>query len=219
MSKPRLLDLFCGAGGAAMGYSRAGFEVVGVDIKPQPHFPFEFIQADAMTLPLDGFDAIHASPPCQAYSSLKSKTTKDWPDLVALVRGRLRNTSAGWVIENVMPAPLHSGVVLCGLMFGLMTHRHRRFESSVLMMQPTLHDSPYPKTSTFKRKKQLDAGLLVSVTGNVGSYVGVPCMGIDWMTGGELSEAVPPAYAEFVGRQLMLALGSEREVEMAESNG
>jgi DNA (cytosine-5)-methyltransferase 1 len=208
MRKPRLLDLFCGAGGAAMGYSRAGFDVVGVDIKPQPHYPFDFHQMDAMDFPrVAGWggpvDAVHASPPCQAYSSLKSKTTREWPDLIAAVRQGLREWGKPYVIENVMPAPLHGGVVLCGLMFGLMTHRHRRFESSVLMMQPTLHDGPYPKTSTFKRKKQLDAGLLVSVTGNVGSYVGVPCMGIDWMTGDELSEAIPPAYTEFVGKRLM----------------
>lgn len=208
MSKPRLLDLFCGAGGAAVGYHLAGFGVVGVDIRSQPHYPFEFHQADAMTYPLEGFDAIHASPPCQRYSSLKSKTSRDWPDLVAPVRERLSRYGRPWVIENVMPAPLRSGVVLCGLMFGLRTHRHRRFESSELMLQPTLHDGPYPRTSTFKRKKQLDEGLLISVTGNVGSYCGPLAMGIDWMTGDELSEAIPPAYTEWIGRALLAQLGA-----------
>jgi DNA (cytosine-5)-methyltransferase 1 len=202
-ARPRLLDLFCGGGGATRGYQLAGFHVTGVDIAPQPHYCGDaFVQADALTFPLEGFDAIHASPPCQAYSSLKSKTTKDWPDLISSVRARLVASDADWVIENVMPAPLTGGVVLCGLMFGLKTHRHRRFESSVLMMQPTLHDGPYPKTSTFKRKKQLDAGLLISVTGDVGSYCGPAAMGIDWMTGDELSEAIPPAFTEYVGRQL-----------------
>ena len=116
MSKPRLLDLFSGAGGAAMGYHRAGFEVVGVDIKPQPHYPFEFHQADALTFPLDGFDAIHASPPCQAYSTMTRKPS-DHPDLYAPTRSRLVATGLPYVIENVIGAPYTHGFVLCGSMF------------------------------------------------------------------------------------------------------
>ena len=112
----RLLDLFCGAGGAAMGYHRAGFEVVGIDIAPQPNYPFEFVQADAMEFPLDGFDAIHASPPCQAYTAL---ATGKHPRLIEPMRERLASSGVPWVIENVVGAPLRQPVLLCGSMFGL----------------------------------------------------------------------------------------------------
>ena len=134
--KPRLLDLFCGAGGAAMGYHRAGFEVVGVDIKPQPHYPFEFHQADAMTYPLEGFDAIHASPPCQGYSPHVSSESSAWagtrgkdePRLIGAVRERL--VGHAYVIENVVGArrELRGPLLLCGTMFGLPIARHRLFE-------------------------------------------------------------------------------------------
>jgi DNA (cytosine-5)-methyltransferase 1 len=100
--KPRLLDLFCGAGGCSVGYHRAGFEVVGVDINPQPNYPYEFHQADAMTYPLDGFDAIHASPPCQAHSAMSVMwNAREHPDLVAATRARLVATGLPYVIENV----------------------------------------------------------------------------------------------------------------------
>jgi DNA (cytosine-5)-methyltransferase 1 len=212
VSKPRLLDLFCGAGGAAMGYHRAGFEVVGVDIRPQPHYPFEFVQADVLTFPygkLKGFDAIHASPPCQAYSSLKSKTKRNWPDLIAPTRTLLQATGLLYVMENVMPAPLR-GVVLCGSMFGLRTHRHRRFETNWLILQPSLHEygARMPRTTTRKRRADYADGAFISVTGDVGSYVGPTAMGIDWMTGNELSEAIPPAYTEWIGQRLFLTLAA-----------
>jgi hypothetical protein len=135
MSRPRLLDLFCGAGGAAMGYHRAGFDVVGVDINPQPHYPFEFHQGDAMTWPLDGFDAIHASPPCKAF------TRAGWSahfgyhdrhdDLLTPTRTRLVLQPAPWVIENVPGSPMAPSVVLCGSNFGLNLRRHRWFECSM----------------------------------------------------------------------------------------
>lgn len=115
MTKPRLLDLFCGAGGAAAGYHRAGFDVVGVDINPQPNYPFEFHQADAMTFPLDGFDAIHASPPCQRYSRMSTSRptlAATYPDLVAPIRERIER--GPYVIENVPGAPLVDPLVLCG---------------------------------------------------------------------------------------------------------
>jgi hypothetical protein len=128
----RLLDLFCGAGGAGVGYHRAGFEVVGVDIEPQPNFPFEFVQADAMTYPLDGFDAIHASPPCQAYSLASGYQGKGarakYPELVGPTRDLLVQTGLPWVIENVPNAPIRKDLLLCGEMFGLRLHRHRIFE-------------------------------------------------------------------------------------------
>ena len=161
MSKPRLLDLFCGAGGAAMGYHRAGFEVVGVDISPQPNYPFEFYQLDATalvqdvdnkcwhesqtktTLPgasyacLGNFDAIHASPPCQRYTTLVAQagTFGDYPDLVEPIREILKASGLPYVIENVPGAPIE-GVLLCGSMFGLKVIRHRVFESNVMLMAP-----------------------------------------------------------------------------------
>lgn len=205
----RLLDLFCGGGGAGMGYSRAGFDVVGVDIAPQPRYPFAFVQDDALDyLRAHGheFDAIHASPPCQAYSTLRAlQGDTEYPDMVDETRDALVASGVTWVIENVMSAPLQSGITLCGGMFGLRTYRHRRFESSVLMFQP-YHPPHVAKTSTKKRRACWDAGMHVSVTGDVGVYVGRLAMGIDWMQGNELSQAIPPAYTEFIGGHLRNAL-------------
>ena len=133
--KPRLLDLFCGAGGAAMGYHRAGFEVVGVDNRPQPNYPFEFWQRDALLVlrtcdPFD-FDAIHASPPCQAFTAYqRTCNVGDYPDLIAPVRELLKATGLPYVIENVHGAPLLESVVLCGSQFDLDVQRHRLFETN-----------------------------------------------------------------------------------------
>lgn len=205
-SKPRLLDLYCGAGGAAMGYARAGFEVVGVDIKPQPRYPFEFIQADATTFSLDGFDVVHASPPCQEYTPLRARQNgRHYPDLIASTRELLELAKVPWVIENVPNSPLRHYITLCGNSFGLRTYRHRRFETSWLMFQPE-HRSHTVATSTKKRRKDFDAGMNISITGDVGSWLGPACMGIDWMTGNELSQAIPPAYTEYIGKQLMAHL-------------
>jgi DNA (cytosine-5)-methyltransferase 1 len=144
MTRPRLLDLFCGAGGAAMGYDRAGFEVIGVDIKPQPHYPFRFIQDDALDVLLDegfvqSFDAIHASPPCQGYSRMRHLPWlkgNSYPLLIEPVRTALETAGVPWVIENVEDAPMPYSTVLCGQTFGLPLYRHRRFGSSVLIMAP-----------------------------------------------------------------------------------
>jgi DNA (cytosine-5)-methyltransferase 1 len=136
VTKPRLLDLFCGAGGCSAGYERAGFEVVGVDIEPQPNYPFEFHQADALTFPRDGFDVIHASPPCQAFSALKHLTTREHPRLVEPARAMLRESGLPYVIENVVGAPLLSPVMLCGSGFGLDVQRHRLFETNFPVMSP-----------------------------------------------------------------------------------
>lgn len=128
--KPKLLDLFCGAGGAAMGYYQAGFEIVGVDIKPQKNFPFTFIQDDALNYPLDGFDAIHASPPCQAYSvasQVHRNKGKKYPDLINPVREILKLSDKLWCIENVNNSPLINPIMLCGTMFNLGVFRHRRW--------------------------------------------------------------------------------------------
>lgn len=211
----RLLDLFCCAGGAAEGYRRAGFkEIVGVDIAPQPRYPFKFVQGDALEyLAAHGveFDAIHASPPCQRYSVVTraSGTPADHPDLVAPTRALLRVISRPWVIENVPGSPLLSPIVLCGAMFpGLRVYRHRLFESSVKLTVP-----PHPKhivksTGTQRgRKAHYEAGGFITITGDVGVYCG-GAMEIDWMNGNELSQAIPPAYTEYVGKQLVYAIDS-----------
>lgn len=219
MSRPRLLDLFCGAGGAAMGYYRAGFDVVGVDIKPQPRYPFEFHQADALDYCAEHgheYDAIHASPPCQDYSPLRARQNgKRYPDLYAPVKAGLLASGRPYIIENVPNSPLKDYITLCGGMFGLRTYRHRRFECSFLILQPP-HPRHIARTSTKKRRVDFDAGMHISITGDVGSWLGPACMGIDWMTGNELSQAIPPAYTEFIGRQLIriaTPAGGEEERE------
>lgn len=191
-----------------MGYHRAGFEIVGVDIDPQPNYPFKFIQADALSLPnffLASFDAIHASPPCQSYSPLGALSPdKSYPDLLAATREMLIGSGVPHIIENVMTAPLikERSVVLCGEMFGLRTIRHRRFESTIPFVAPP-HPAHTKPTATKQRKARWAEGWHVSITGDVGVYVGPEAMGIDWMTGDELSEAIPPAYTEYLGRQLL----------------
>jgi DNA (cytosine-5)-methyltransferase 1 len=207
MNRPRLLDLFCGAGGASVGYHRAGFDVVGVDIAPQPRYPFEFHQADALTYPLAGFDAIHASPPCQHASPLGALSPhKTYPALIEPTREALRAWGGPYVIENVMAARLdrRASVVLCADNMGLRTVRHRRFEpgGGVLLTAPA-HRPHRALTATSRRRERWAQGWHVSITGDVGTYVGPEAMGIDWMTGNELSEAIPPAYTQFIGQQLL----------------
>jgi DNA (cytosine-5)-methyltransferase 1 len=210
-NRPRLLDLFCGAGGAAMGYHRAGFDVYGVDIMPQPRYPFWFQRADALTFPLDGFDFIHASPPCQAYSDLAHRTKRIYPALIEPIRAHLLDSGLPFVIENVDGAPLNSPTVLCGQMFGLRLIRHRLFETSLFVWQP--EDPPHPLVYTTDKRKhhygQLDemtAPVSVNGGGNCSVEAARDAMGIDWMTKAELNEAIPPAYTEYVGRQLLVNL-------------
>lgn len=207
---PRLLDLFCCAGGAAMGYHRAGFEVVGVDIRPQKHYPFEFHQADAMTYPLDGFDVIHASPPCQGYSVTQSiNGGSDAPRLVEKVREMLAETGKFYVIENVPGAPLINYVLLCGSMFdGLRVYRHRLFECSPqIIFPPATCSHKYSMPASKGEYHTLDAQDFITCVGhNFRGSDGRKAMGINWMNRDELSQAIPPAYTEFIGRQLMEAM-------------
>lgn len=230
-TRPLMIDLFCGAGGASTGYHRAGFDVIGVDINPMPHYPFTFIQADAMEF-LDwmlahptniygSFDAAHASPPCQRYSPVTKKdgNPEDWPDLIEPVREQLLATGTPYVIENVMSAPLDKSrsIVLCADNMGLRTVRHRRFEYApwMTMVQP-LHMPHRARTATSHRKERWNQGWHVSVTGDgPGTHVGPEAMGIDWMTGNELCEAIPPAYTEYVGGQLMTYIGARERYELA----
>ena len=236
----RLLDLFCGAGGASEGYRRAGFEVVGVDINPQPSYPFEFHQGDALAfLRKHGreFDAIHASPPCQAYTSMRhlGKTAGDGaPKLVEPVRRLLRLSRVPFVIENVVGSPLINPQVLCGSMFGLGVRRHRLFETSFVFRHPACrhdartwpvavwgdgrpsrrearreHQGPIavygdnPEDSAIQRAGSNKPGLTRrAATLRVGQIA----MGIDWMDWKTLTQAIPPAYTEHVGRALAAAI-------------
>lgn len=205
--KPRALDLFCGAGGASMGLHRAGFDVTGVDIKPQPRYPFTFVQADALEYPLEGFDFIWASPPCQRYTMAQNaaKNAGAHPDLIPAVRARLQASAVPYVIENVVGAPLITPVLLCGLAFGLGVKRHRLFESSVPLLTPPCpsHDVDYFVIFGHEvrdRRHGQAAGRKNKIA------QGRIAMGIDWMTRGELSESIPPAYSEFIGKQAMAIL-------------
>jgi len=218
MARPHLLDLFCGAGGAAMGYHRAGFEVVGVDIRPQPRYPFTFVQADALEFlaaaNLAGIDAIHASPPCQDHSVISGQAGKHgtgW--LLSATREALAAQTAPWIIENVPGAPMRADFLLCGEMFGLRTVRHRRFELDprlpfLLSVPP--HQAHQRRTVSRQRIANLAAGMNISITGNTGSTIGPACMGINWMHGGEMSQAIPPAYTEYIGQQLVEHLALAR---------
>lgn len=182
-----------------MGYHRAGFDVVGVDIEPQPHYPFEFVQADALTFPLDGFDAIHASPPCQGYSSATSHFGSGHPLLIEEVRSRLLASGVPYVIENVRGAPLPSAVMLCGSVFGLRVWRHRYFESNVPMLVPSCqHKRKEPPINPYRTESRVRDGL------RVGSMLAFgAAMGIDWMTTREITEAIPPIYTEWIGQHLL----------------
>lgn len=223
--RPRLLDLFCCAGGAAVGYYRAGFEVVGVDIVNRPRFPYEFIEADAMKLDPDfiaSFDAIHASPPCQSYSDLAKRNGNgdEWPRLIEPVREMLINSGLPYVIENVEGAPLLDPVVLCGTMFpSLRVLRHRLFEANFKIVPPP--HKKHPKVHTFDKRKSHFGKTnewtdFVQVTGggNCRLAAARDAMGIEWMTKGEINEAIPPAYTELIGRQLMAHIkATEAEAE------
>jgi DNA (cytosine-5)-methyltransferase 1 len=213
-ARPRLLDLFCCAGGAGVGYERAGFEVVGVDLSPQPNYPFEFIEADALKLDRDflaSFDALHASPPCQSYSDLakRNRNAHRWPRLVEPVRMMLRRLGVPYIIENVEGAPLLDPVVLCGTMFpSLRVIRHRLFESNLPLEVPD--HRPHPLVFTHDKRKahygKLDQDVsFVQVTGGGNCTIAnaKDAMGINWMTKNELNEAIPPAYTEYLGRQVI----------------
>ena len=211
----RLLDLFCGAGGAAVGYHRAGFdEIVGVDIEPQPNYPFEFVQADAMTYPLDGFDLIHASPPCQAFSWSASRWKREHPELVASTRDRLLASSTPYIIENVIGAPLLGPTMLCGLMFNLNVLRHRLFESSEVLLPPghQSHAPPIWRDDLNDGSHRVRRSAYVTVAGQGGQSASYKfadwkeAMGIDWMTKKELTQAIPPAYTEYLGAQILSPL-------------
>jgi DNA (cytosine-5)-methyltransferase 1 len=223
--KPRLLDLYCGAGGCSVGYHRAGFDMVGVDIAPQPNYPFPFVQADALeylaTADLSGFDAIHASPPCQDHSPLRSVAGLHgtaW--LLDATREALIASGLPYVIENVEAAAMPGSLVLCGTEFGLTDgvrwlRRHRRFESNVFLMgaggcQCSRSTSP---TGVYGDLSRNDRPVQHSKRGDIMLRAGVATARLllecPWMDARELSQAVPPAYTQFIGEQLLTHLAKE----------
>lgn len=196
-----------------MGLHRAGFDVVGVDLAPQPRYPFRFIQADATTFPLDGFDFLWASPPCQRFCALATREDlSHYPDLIEPIRARLLACGAPFVIENVPGAPIRQDLMLCGGMFGLRSYRHRYFECSFPIAQPA-----HPKHAVRvnrrgeNRREHWARGGFITITGDVGVYCGPEAMGIDWMTGNEMSEAIPPAYSEYIGRAAIARIVGMKE--------
>ncbi|HZU00874.1 MAG TPA: DNA cytosine methyltransferase [Ktedonobacteraceae bacterium] len=229
MRKPRLLDLFCGAGGCAKGYADAGFEVIGVDNRPQKNYPYEFHLADALefldTADLSSFSAIHASPPCPRYTSITalSGNRNKHPDLVAIVRKKLQMTGKPYVIENVTGAPFEQGVMLCGSMFDLRIRRHRCFESNLLIMAPgpCRHHGEIMSIHGAHTRDYSGKVLVINENWqqsrkwrpiNVPKERGMEAMGITWaMTQDELSNAIPPAYTKWIGRQLLEYLRMDRE--------
>lgn len=228
--KPRILDLFCGAGGCSVGYARAGFEVVGVDINPQPSYPFEFIKDDALQvlrwlagdwhepaiagwLRFADLDAIHASPPCPAYANIsKQQGTADrHPKLIEPVRELLEATGLPYVIENVPGAPLINAVQLCGSSFRLRVRRHRLFETNFpLMAPPCVHGWQRSNTKRLRSGYAPPEDSVVPVYGGGQAGFDVAtcreAMGIDWMSTDELNDAIPPAYTEHVGHYLLAHL-------------
>lgn len=215
MTRPRLLDLFCCAGGAGMGYHRAGFDVVGVDIKPQPRYPFGFIQADCLALDMDfvqSFDAIHASPPCQAHSTMKSMhNAAAHDDLIPATRALLIASGLPYIIENVEGARAHlrQPVLLCGSMFGLGVddaglRRHRLFETSFFVMTPLPCDHVQPRTIGIYGEGCRDSRRKFDKTiPEFTVHDGRNAMECDWMTLADLCQAIPPRYTEFLGRQML----------------
>lgn len=218
-TKPRAIDLFCKAGGAAVGLARAGFEVVGVDIEPQPRYPFEFHQADALTFDLDGFDFAWASPVCQGYTAMRhAPGAKGAPLLIGPVRERLQAAGIPWVIENVEEAAwdMRDPITLCGSMFGLGAQgcrlkRHRLFESNFPIPTPECRHDERPVIGVYgghARKRAASAGGRGTKDVWVGGHKAAAseAMGVDWMTLEELSEAIPPAYSEHIGKAAMRAV-------------
>jgi DNA (cytosine-5)-methyltransferase 1 len=232
--RPRLLDLFCCAGGAGMGYHLAGFDVVGVDVKPQPRYPFEFIQADVLALDpafVASFDAIHASPPCQAHTAMKTMhNAKVHADLIEPTRAMLKASGRPWIMENVVGAPMDAPILLCGTMFGLGVEdaelrRHRLFEASYpFLFVPECRHGQRDTIGVYGghvRNRRRTIGIYGEGARDSRRKFdkGVPdftveqgraAMGIDWMTLAELSQAIPPAFTEWLGRDLLAHMEAAR---------
>lgn len=210
MTRPVLLDLFCCEGGAAMGYHRAGFDVVGVDLEPQGRYPFPMVVADALAPPFDlgRFDAIHASPPCQSYSTMSNRHGSDAPQLIDAVRVMLDRAGCPYVLENVTGARrfMRSPLMLHGGQFGLPLWRPRLFESNVLLMSPPPAPRRTDAVAVYGRREDRrvlwrrgDGTVLRAATLEAAREA----MGMPWASWNGCREAVPPAYTEWIGRQLL----------------
>lgn len=222
--KPRLLDLYCGAGGATRGYQRAGFHVTGVDSRPQPHYCGDaFVQADVMTQIslywMSDFDAIHASPPCQRWSKGTKPTgnPEEHPDLITPTRWMLKKIDRPYIIENVPGAPLEDYITLCGASFAdLRVIRHRRFECNFFVMAPPHQRHPDVWHYRGRREQGIEHVPVVSYVSLAGNQAPADdardAMGIDWMSLNELDQAIPPAYTHHIGKFLMAFLRGQEEV-------
>jgi DNA (cytosine-5)-methyltransferase 1 len=204
----KALDLFCGGGGVAKGLNTAGFDVVGIDIKNQPCYPYDFIKGDAISPPVDlkAFDFIWASPPCQAYS-IANRSSKKYKEYIPILRKMLDNSGIPYCIENVPGAPLKASLILCGSMFGLNTIRHRIFEIKGFRVEQPRHPPHFSNHRDYtcvcghqtppkpNREKRIKKGLK--------KYPSIKecqqALGIDWMTGKPLMQAIPPAYSQYIG--------------------
>lgn len=184
-----------------MGLHRAGFSVTGLDLNPQPRYPFPFIQGDALEANLTGYDFIWASPPCQKYSMAQRLMQNEHPDLIDPIRTKLIASGIPYCIENVQGAPLINPVVLCGPMFGLATYRHRGFECSFSVAQPD--HAPHTVKQT-KMGRHSPPGEFIQVVGNfMGQDKAKKAMGIEWMNRRELAESIPPAYSQYIALQFL----------------
>ena len=208
MTRPVLLDLFCGAGGAAVGYHRAGWDVLGIDIVPQPHYPFPMIRADAMTWPLERVDAIHASPPCQAFTTMANRARLDHVDLLTPTIERFASLEIPWVVENVAGASalMPNAFRLAGAMFGLGVHRPRYFMSNMLILTPAMTAPPSSSIGVYGKCD--GRRLWTNTDGTVYRAAATledarTAMGMGWADWHGTKEAIPPAYTEHIGAQLL----------------
>jgi len=206
--RPRAADLFCGAGGAGMGIHRAGFDVEGWDIKTGLHYPFKRHIGNAMEADLTGFDFVWASPPCQAHTTLRHITGKEYECFIARTREKLKAWGGLYIIENVMGAPLENPVMLCGSSFGLGVRRHRKFESNVNLHVPACNHAWQPEpidvsgtgSAQFSDRKKKTGGKCRKPRDLKEARM---VMGMPWATRQEIAQAIPPAYSEFLARQIM----------------
>jgi DNA (cytosine-5)-methyltransferase 1 len=212
----RLLDLFCGQGGASMGYRRAGFAVTGVDVHSQPRYPFHFVHADALEYledlldsgDIDMYDVITGSPPCQAFTRAQTIRNNDHPDLISPFRELVRRSGKIYIIENVPGSPLEDPVLLCGASFGLHTYRHRLFESNLSLEVPE-HKRHLVVPNKMGRK--LEEGDFYHAVGNFTSVSYVrKDMDVSWMNREGIRESIPPVYTEYLGRQVYHAKSTKK---------
>ena len=206
--RKKCIDLFCGAGGAAMGLHLAGFEVFGWDIQPNLSYPFDRHVGNALDADLNDFDFAWASPPCQAHSALRHRTGKQYADFISATRDKLAGWGGPYIIENVPGAPLRNPIRLCGSAFGLQVRRHRLFESNMALFGSTCNHTSQPKPidvsgtgGPMKAPRKKPNGGRSRKPKNLAEARKI--MGMPWASRREISQAIPPTYAEYLGRQVL----------------